>query len=359
MGLVAYIVLAICMTAIIIEFIWLYILSAKSEAAVARSHASAAVISEKLENVISSPTAISMGEEIDDLKEYIGHDKFRMNTMCDRIMELVRMNGDSRIENFQKAIFLIIKAIEPAEFYCAMLESRDVYDKAYACRKVADFCVAGKSGTIRRMLNIKNNNLYYNASLALSELGDEEGVYLAITEIRDNFRLSHRVIVEILDRYTGDITSLGRRLLGVRSAYIRASTVKALVKRRLEMFEKDYLGFLEEENINLRIAAIKALGEIGRPEYEHALIAASRNSDWAVRSAAVRAMVKLRSPEIMMAVAQATGDKEWWVRYNAAQTLTEIDSNFTYIRKVLDGYDRYASEAVIHALYQKSCRSNA
>lgn len=359
MGLVAYIVLAVCLIVIIIEFIWLYILSAKGEAAATHSHVSTTTINEKLDNIISSPTAASMFDGIEDLKGYIGHDKFRMNTMCERIMELVKIYGGTKIENFQKAVFLIIKTIEPAEFYCAMLESRDVYDRAYACRKVADFCVAEKIGSIRGMLSIRNNNLYYNASLALSELGDEEGVYSAISEIRNNYHLSHRIIVEILDRYTGDITSLGRRLLGVRNDYIRASTVKALVKHRLTIFEKDYLEFLDEENINLKIAAIKALGEIGRPEYEQALILASRNQEWAVRSAAVRAMAKLRSPDIMKAVAQATGDKEWWVRYNAAQTLTEIDSNFTYIEKVLNGHDRYASEAVIHALYQKSCRLSA
>ncbi len=324
-----------------------------------RSRLVATVISEKLENVISSPTSSSMGEEIDDLKGYVGQDTFRMNTMCEQILELVRFNGNARDENFQRAVFLVIKTIDPAGFYCAMLESKDVYDRAYACRKVADFCVTEKIGAIRSMLRINNNHLYYNASLALSELGDEEGVYLAISEIPDSFRLSHRVIVEILDRYTGDMVSLGRRLLGAGNEYVRASTVKALVKRRIVEFESIYMALLEEENINIRIAAIKALGEIGKPEYEQVLIDASRSAEWAVRSAAVRAMVRLRSPEVMKAVAKATGDKEWWVRYNAAQTLTEIDGNFTYIEKVLQGYDRYASEAVIHALYQKSYRSNA
>ncbi|MHB8961597.1 MAG: HEAT repeat domain-containing protein [Saccharofermentanales bacterium] len=359
MGLLAYIILALCFTAIAAEFVGLYILSAKGEAAVNRLRLAAEIINEKLENVISSPTAASMAEEVEDLKEYVGQDKYRMNTMCERIMDLIRMNGDAKAENFQKAVFLIIKAADPARFYRAMLSGKDIYDKAYACRKIADFCVTDQIGTIRSMLSIKNSNLYYNASLALSELGDEEGVYLAISGIRDSVRFSHRVIVEILDRYAGDMIRLGRRLLEVENEYIKASTVKALVKHRIVDFEKIYLSLLEDENINIKIAAIKALGEIGRQDYEKALIAASRNKDWAVRSAAVRAMVKLRSPDVMKAVADATRDKEWWVRYNAAQTLTEIDDDFTYIENVLEGYDKYASEAVIHALYQKSCRSNA
>ena len=359
MGTLAYIILALCFMVITAEFIGLYILSAKGEAAVARSHRTAKTISEKIENIISSPTAASMYEETEDLRDYVGQDKFRMNMMCERIMELIRMNGDAKEENFQRAIFLIIKATDPAGFYRAMLAGQDIYDRAYACRKIAEFCVTDQIGAIRAMLGIRNSNLYYNAALALSELGDEEGVYQAISGIQDNVRFSHRIIVEILDRYTGDMVRLGGRLLEVEIDYVRASAVKALAKHRIIGFEKIYLSLLEDENINIKIAAIKALGEIGRPDDEKALIAASRNKEWAVRSAAVRAMVKLRSPDVMNAVADATRDKEWWVRYNAAQTLTEIDNDFTYIEKVLEGYDKFASEAVIHALYQKNSRLSA
>ncbi len=355
MGFLAYILLVACLVMIGIEFVWLSILAARNEAAEERAKGAGRILREKIDSIVSAPTFASMDEGVRELKEFTGQDKSRMNAMCELLMERIAANGSAKTEGFRRAVYLIIRETGAIGFYAGMLGHGNAYDKAYACRKMADFGVVTAAGSIRGLLYSGNRNLYYNAAAALSALGDEEGVFRAISGIRSNFRLSYRVIVEILDQYTGDIAELGKRLLAIDNEYIRASVVKALAKRRIAAFEDLYLRMLGEKNANLRAAALRALGELGMPGSEQAFIAASRDAEWTVRLAAVRAMRRLRTPEALSAVAAATGDAEWWVRYNAAQALAEMDSSLVYVEKVLKGYDPYASEAVLRALYEKSC----
>ena len=359
MQTIAYGAAALCAAIIAVEFLWLYILSARSEATLNRVRETDALVRAALDYILSSPTDASMKDGIDALKRYVGQDKLRMNTMSEQLVDLVAHPRVEDIERFQRTVYGILQAVRPEAFYARMLESKDIYDRAYACRRMADFYVKDKIGPIRGMLRSKDRNLFYNAAVALSELGDEDGVCQAVAGIRDNYRLSHRIIVEIIDRYDGDVVSLGSRLLEDPDSYIRASVVKALAHRRIEAFEDRYQAFLKESDTNLRIAALKALGAIGKSGYTPALIAASRDPDWRIRSTAIRSMRNLRCPEVLDAVADATGDREWWVRFNAADLLTGMENNMKHVVKVINGMDRFASEAVLNALSHKGNRRTA
>ncbi|MDF2568200.1 MAG: repeat protein, partial [Oscillospiraceae bacterium] len=130
--------------------------------------------------------------------------------------------------------------------------------------------------------------------------------------------------------------------------------IKGISEHHFEQFEPIYLEGLRSKSGNLRIACVKALGDIAKTKYEQQLITASHDIEWSVRSAAVQALSKIPTPNSMDAVAKATQDKEWWVRYNAAKTLVEMPDGLEYAEKIFNGYDKYAAEVVKYVLYRRN-----
>jgi len=187
----------------------------------------------------------------------------------------------------------------------------------------------------------------------LSILGDEEGVIEALERLKNNKELSHRIIVEILHDYTGDLRNLSAKLLDTDDEYVKTSVVKALAKYKIADFQNIYLEFFNDGGLNLKVAAIRALGALGNEKYEQQLILGCHAKEWQIRAASVKSIKTLVTPQTLKAVADATKDNEWWVRYNAANSLIEMDKNLEYAEKILGEYDKYASDAVKHALYQQ------
>lgn len=352
----AYLTVFICIFVIIVEYIWLYILSARSEEITTKHREAEIEIVKKIETIIYSPTRVSQESEVNDLKEYIQGDRVKMDILTEKMMCLLSETSEEKQEMHHMAFYMIYMAIDPTDYYTSVLMNGNIYDKAFACRKLSDYCAQEKIQTIRKLAFSKNKELSYNASITLSVLGDEEGVLQVILGYEKNYELSHRIIVEMLEEYSGDFETLAQMLLSQGNEYIKAAVVKALAKYKFDSFEKIYLQYLQEGSINLKIAALRALGMLAKKEYEHDLIIASNHKEWAVRSAAVKAMRKIPTENIFNAIVQSTKDSEWWVRYNAAKTLVAMDHDCIYIEKILNGYDRFATEAVKHALYQVSLR---
>jgi HEAT repeat protein len=78
---------------------------------------------------------------------------------------------------------------------------------------------------------------------------------------------------------------------------------------------------LGDEDIDVRRAACRALGEIGDRQAVPPLIQALR--DWNVRAAACEALVKIGAPAVPHLI-QALGDGDWHVREAACEALGEI-----------------------------------
>lgn len=144
------------------------------------------------------------------------------------------------------------------------------------------------------------------------------------------------------------------------SDYMKITTIKAISKYRLEVFEDMYIEGTKSEDVNMRIACVKALGDLAKPKNEHILIVASKDREWVVRSYAVKGLSLLRSPAAIAAVKEAAGDQEWWVRQAAADALLRMNVRIRELEDILGGYDKYAADAVKYSLYRNvDVRGNA
>ena len=189
--------------------------------------------------------------------------------------------------------------------------------------------------------------------MALSELGDEDAVVIFAKKCERNRYYSHRILLELLQAYTGDRIGLTKRLYNECNDYIKATCIKAYTHDCIEELSEIYADGVSAKDNNLKIACVKALAQLGKLEYEQKMIIALNDKNWIVRLAAVSGLERIHSQTSLEALVKATQDDEWWVRNAAAKAIVNIDFQLIYVEKVLSGYDKYAADAVKSALYKQ------
>lgn len=345
--IVVFIIAALLCT----EYIWLYIISNRQEEILIRSGQYDSDIHTMLEAILSSPTLQAKSEEMDNLFEYIGNDYEKFDITVRKLLQLFKRYKDFPAEK-QDALRLLYERLSPIQTYKAYFEQSNPYQKGYICRRFADFKAVDELELIRKCLNSKNKDLQYNAAMALSELSDEEYVLNFIKMCEDNRKYSHRVIIELLDLYTGDKASLVMKAFDTASDYMKATLIKGVADDKLEPLEHIYLEGMKSTNTEIKIACVKALSKMAQPRHEHELIIALNDKNWVVRASAIHGLQKINTSAAIAVVEHATGDEEWWVRQIAARALTKMDFDMSHVEAVLSGYDKYASDAVRSSLYR-------
>lgn len=135
-------------------------------------------------------------------------------------------------------------------------------------------------------------------------------------------------------------TSFERVLIETLGRSRRRSS-RAAVERRLSAQELD-----------LRVAAARALGELRSPASADALMSALHDDAWQVRAQAARALGRVRAANAVLALTARLGDPSWWVRRHAAYALAALgDSGHTALTAAATSSpDRYARDIAQEAL---------
>lgn len=349
---IAILGIIICALVILAELLWLFSLAENQESHAKKLFAASEHIDNVLGMIEHYPTESTLKAETQALKEYVGDDQMRMDIISERILQILFMD---QYDDEQKAAACYINdQIVPLDFYRSLLHNGNQYEKAFACRKIATFGGEEEIPEIQKLMDAHNADVSYNAAMALSAFGDEDSIVRFILNCEKNYRYSHRIILELLDVYGGDLRPVAKRVFEqCDDEYIKSTVIKAISDYGFTEFEDLFIEGLDSKNTNIKIACIKALGRIGKKGYEQVLITASRDQNWVVRATAAKELGLLGTPKSLSTLEEMTQDKEWWVRYNAAKTLVECDVSWEHIESVLNGYDKFATDAVKYALYRK------
>ncbi len=333
------------------EYIWLYIIANRQEETLLRNGEYDGEIHNCFEAILGAPTQLAQSEEIGHLCEYVKNDYEKFDIAACKLLELQNRSADLSEEKRQ-ALLQLAEQLQPVETYQSYFDNGNDYLKGYICRRLADFKSTDSIERLRQCVDSKNKTLQYNGAMALSVLGDEEYMVKYLSMCEDNRKYSYRVIVELLDLYTGDKASLARRVFADCSDYMKATVIKGIAQDGIRELTDVYIEGMRSTNPQIKIACVKALSVIADPSLEHLLIIALNDKNWVVRSSAVRGLQKIKSPAALGAVEHATGDEEWWVRQIAAKALVEMDDSMEHVEAVLQGYDKYAADAVKNTLYK-------
>ena len=334
------------------EYLWLYLLSKRNEESDMQKYEICSKIHSMIEAFLYSPTETSRETELSSLFDYIGDDAAKKDEAAVQFIQLMKRADDIPAEKL-KLLGKLYEMLDPVEFYSKQLAKGNFYRKSYAVRRLADFNASEKIPDIKNLLSDRHNNVVYNAAMALSELGDEDAVVFFAQKCESNRYYSHRILLELLQAYTGDRIGLTKRLYNECNDYVKATCIKAYTHDCIEELSEIYADGASAKDNNLKIACVKALAQLGKPEYEQKMIIALNDKNWIVRLAAVSGLERIHSQTSLEALVKATQDDEWWVRNAAAKAIVNIDFQLIYVEKVLSGYDKYAADAVKSALYKQ------
>ena len=348
---IALIFVGILVVAAGILFVWLAFGTKKRKQAISVRQSNKRHIEDAVLSILNAPSSHSMQEELEDLKDFVGNSIENFDFLSDTMFKQVQVIEPEN-ETAQHFFFKILEVLDPIGFYSRLLKVGTAPQKAHACKYLSDFSAESEIKNIEKHLNSKNQDLSYYAALALSKLGDEEGVSKFLIDCKDNYQLSHRLVLQLIGEYNKDIKSLANLVFRECDDYIKATVIKSLSKYNFYDFENIYRDALKSQNASLRVAAVTALGSFEDVKFEKQLIIASNDKMWIVRNAAVKALGRLDTENALKNVVRATSDVEWWVRNNAANALIKMDNGLEKAEQILASFDTYASDAVKNALYR-------
>lgn len=351
--LISVIGLLLCLLIIGIEYILHYRLAERQDEHTARVDNIRRRLDNHVEGVLFAPTASSRNLEIKALSDEINGD-FEVYEMA---LTSIREHKGSRYSTDAEALDELIEQINeqvvPVEIYAKMLEEGDVYHKSYACRRLAELEAMEYRDKIKEYVDSKERDLAYNAAMALCHMGDVFEVSEYLLSIQDDRLYSGRIINEFFAQFTGDRQELAELLFERCNKYMKCTIIKTIARYKIDAFRPMYIEGASGDDIQMKIACVKALAAFGYPEDEQLLQIAAGDKDWVIRAAAVRGLSLLHSQTALATVKHALGDKEWWVRQAAAQSITHMDISPSDLEEILGGYDRFAADAVKNVLYRQ------
>ncbi|SHF28230.1 HEAT repeat-containing protein [Caloramator proteoclasticus DSM 10124] len=230
------------------------------------------------------------------------------------------------------------------------LKSKDMHKVALACKNLGEIRSKKALGSLLDLIDIEVVEVKYNVLMALAKIGDEEAFIEAFKRLSKTIPLSERSLVEIADSFEGDKIYVYRNLMYLEDEFISSIFIKSAGNYKNTILADEIAIFLADENKEKKIAALKALGNMGDNRYVIQIIELLNDESWEVRAIAAKVLGQLQDNRALIPLVKALSDKEWYVRYNAANSLISIEGGIELVYDVLDGEDRFAKDIVVSVL---------
>lgn len=279
------------------------------------------------------------------IKKYIKRSSVKKERMISHIIQY----GDEFILQYHEPLLHLCEETGIKTFLFKQLRSKQDDNKALACRQLGDLRIYAAGPHISKLINSKNNNVVYNVLLALTKLGDLNNLaHILVTNSR-NITISSRAVIEIVEEFKGAKEDLFKQAIDLSDDHLRGILIKAAAMGQYEGLSHYYVKYLNSEDVNVRIACLRALSELKNPKFEQLLIGMLEAKEWEVRAAAAKGLQHVGTSSCFGPLVKMASDKEWWVRRNAASTLVSIPGGKEYAMKMLSGKDQFALDAIAAA----------
>lgn len=348
---------------ILMEMLWLYVLSQHQEEYLSKRNEETKTANALLDAVLGAPSPSARESEMRALESTASQSNemlLCMVTAFTRYDKNREKLSDERKRILDEALLLF----NPVPKLISAMKHENKYTQAYICRCLGDLRAKEAAPELRGCLKSKNQTLRYNAGMALSAIGDEEGVLQFLMLCENEKDYSPRIFYELISKYSGNKVSLIRNYFANEpdedSPYrnpelydqMRVTLIHAVRNDRLTELKDIYIeGFLGKLP-QLRLACVKAMSAIGTLDLKKYLIIATRDKDWLIRLAAIPGLEKIGDTDSLETLAKITTDEQWWIRRRAAEALVRADVKMLYVEKIIQEYDRFAADAVKEVLYK-------
>lgn len=104
------------------------------------------------------------------------------------------------------------------------------------------------------------------------------------------------------------------------------------------------------DDLEVKLAIIEALGEVGGPMALRPLRRMFMSDDWRVRAKTARAFAEIGDPSSIPILATGLNDPSWWTRRNSAAALAAVPGGIDTLYQAFERHDRFARDAAAEAL---------
>lgn len=276
------------------------------------------------------------------------------------IRVMVQMLGEEGTEYCDDIQRLISEAAVGFDIYLKrQLDSNDMSHSALVIKLIGELRIPGFNMQIGQFLydNKSNADIQYVCYMALSLLGATEA--LAPLCLDESFEqlLSFRSFREIFKSFNGNKPQLCGMLINAADNYIKRVAIIMIGENKLTGFSNELMKFINSDDINLAIEAIKALSMTSYDNAAPYIVKLLDHERWEIRSTAVKALSNMGIELYAYAIANKLHDSEWWVRYNAATALAEYSNIHEVLYSVTNSGDRFATEILRYALQRKALKA--
>jgi len=202
-----------------------------------------------------------------------------------------------------------------------------------------------------------NPNMQHIGLLSLCLLGAENSIVSICRDASIASLLSFRTLEELFNVFRGDREMLCRRLIDTAAdAYIRRTCVKAIGENQYVALADQVLPLLYSPQMNTRIDAARALGQLAYPPAYQPILAQAHSERWELRAVVAAALSCFNADENAETLIDLLCDREWWVRLRASESLLKCSNTEDILRRVAARQDRFAQEMMQFALDKQALR---
>jgi len=207
---------------------------------------------------------------------------------------------------------------------------------------------------LRRALRAAAGPLVPATALALARLGDRVAFRFVLARPELFARCTSRFRVTLLRAFgPGALPLLHDALEGERlDPTLARAALETIGAGRYRPAAAAVARRLRDGEPELRVAATRALGQLGASEHTMSLRRCLDDAHWPVRAQAARALGRLRAHHCEDALASCLTDRSWWVRRHAAYALADLGEpgHAALLHVIEHSPDPYAREMAEEAL---------
>ncbi len=281
------------------------------------------------------------------------------------IKRLYTLNGIRALERLTKKLDYsqldVLKDVLSAEKFLTFLrESLNSKKQSYAILATKlIIALEFNDFTSEIVINIyrwkENSEAQQISLLALFVNGCKKELVDLLTDPDFSLLLSFRTSQELVASYGGDKVDFLRTMMTTScDNYIIRACILTAGNEKITELANLIITFLDAENLNLRITAIRALGKLKYVPAEERLVVILQESNWELVCAIVEALAKINSAKTYDIIFPFVFHEEWWVRYRTAEVLVSHTDNKKLLNDIMLSGDKFALEMVNYMIEKQA-----
>ena len=311
-----------------------------------KTHKKAQPLKAKIKNIIK--------EELNNFENNIEINKENLNIIIKKINNKKYQKEIINILLNYKDRETMIKFINHTNLLQSVFDKKDKdeYDKSYKIYIIGEFKNQNYYKYLVQSCDDKSTFVQINALKALAKLENEkyflDGLY---TIMKSSSLIHEKVISDNIYSISMKNHNINKMLMSeIKNANddFKKIIINQFLNTNFSEGKEIVYNLLKDESTQLevKLACIKYFTEIKCEKAKSTLLNLLNDEKWEIRALTATALKNYKSNDVKEKLKESIKDQVWYVRQNSAKSLYEIVESKDELFTIVNGDDKYASDAI-------------